>query len=101
LDEMGIEYPANVKLPRLYRLVAENLSLAPDQYQEELFRQILGGAQSIVEGLGSVRNKLSDSHGKGSRPVKPSSRHAELAVNIAGSISSFLIQTYHERKAAA
>ena len=101
LDELDVAYDDDVKLPKLYRLVAENLSLAPDQYQEEVFKRILGGAQSIVEGLGSVRNRLSDAHGKGQAPVKPSPRHAELAVNVAGSLASFLVQTFHERKAAA
>jgi hypothetical protein len=100
LDYLQIEYPENIKLPRLYRLIMTNLSLAPDRYQEDVFKQILGGAQSIVNGLASVRNRLSDAHGKGSLPVKPSPRHAELAVNISGSISSFLIQTYLERKSA-
>lgn len=29
-------------------------------------------------------------HGQGKRPVKPLPRHAELAVNMAGSMASFL-----------
>ncbi len=97
LDELDIEYEHNIKLPKLYRLIANALSLAPDQYQEEVFKRILGGAQSIVEGLGSVRNLLSDAHGKGKAPVKPSPRHAELAVNVSGSLASFLVQTFHDR----
>ena len=101
LDAQGISYEQDADLPKLYRQVATSMSLAPDQHQEEAFRRILGGAQSIVEGLGSVRNKLSDAHGKGPKAVRPSPRHAALAVNSAGAIAQFLIATYQERHPAA
>jgi hypothetical protein len=61
-------------------------------------KQILGGCSAIVNGLGTLRNKLGDAHGKGASPVKPSARHAELAVNLAGTTALFLIQTYEANK---
>jgi hypothetical protein len=39
---------------------------------------------TLVNGLGTLRNRLSDSHGRGGKRVKPSPRHASLAVNTAG-----------------
>jgi hypothetical protein len=69
------------------------LNLAPQQHTEEIFKQILGGCQTVVNGLGSLRNKTGDAHGKGQRYVKPSERHAKLAVNLAGTVSVFLIET--------
>jgi hypothetical protein len=48
----------------------------------------------VVEGLGALRNRLSDAHGQGKRPVKPASRHAELAVNLAGATAVFLAATH-------
>lgn len=96
LDEFEVAYTEKDDLPKLYRRVSEQLNLAPDQHTEQVFRQILGGCQAVVEGLGSVRNKLSDAHGKGKRPVKPDPRHAELAVNLAGTMAVFLVRTWEK-----
>ena len=98
LDESGVSYDDHTELPKLYKTVAERLNLAPSQHTEQIFKQILGGCQSVVEGLGALRNKLGDAHGGGQSRVKPSKRHAELAVNLAGTMASFLIATWEERQ---
>jgi hypothetical protein len=94
LDEFDVYYKDDIELPKLYKLTAEKLNLAPDQHTEQIFKQILGGCQSVIEGLGSLRNKLSDSHGKRVSQAKPTARHAELAVNLAGTMTTFLLETY-------
>lgn len=101
LDDLGIQYNENADLRRLYKPTAEALSLAPSQHTEKVFKQILGGCTSVVEGLDSLRNELSDSHGKGRLPVKSAARHAELAVNLAGAMSTFLVSTWKDRKEIA
>lgn len=101
LDELGETYSDKDDLPKLYRRVADNLNLAPDLHTEQIFKQILGGCQTIVEGLGAVRNRLGDAHGKGKRPVKPDHRHAELAVNLAGTMAVFLVRTWEHCKKQA
>lgn len=98
LDESKVIYEDTLDLPKLYKLTAKNLNLAPDQHLEPIFKQILGGCQAVVEGLGSMRNKLSDSHAKNRGQVRASERHAELAVNLAGAMSIFLLDTYYQRK---
>ena len=98
LDEEGVEYSDASDLPKLYKLAAEQLSFAPSQHTEEVFKQTLGGCYAIVLGLSTLRNRLSDSHGKGKKGMKPAPRHAELAVNLAGALASFLIQTWEARK---
>ena len=97
LDESGADYDDGAELPRLYKTAAEALKLAPSQHTETIFRQILGGCTSVVEGLGSLRNRLSDAHGKGRVASKPSARHAELAVNLSGSLATFLLATWEAR----
>jgi hypothetical protein len=99
LDEARIEYGDGPDLTKLYRLTAEHLKLAPSQHTEQVFKQILGGCTAVVEGLGALRNRLSDSHGKGKVGAKPAARHAELAVNLAGSLAMFLLTTYSARSA--
>lgn len=97
LDERAIEY-GDADLPKLYGLTAKELNLAPSQHTEDAFKKILGGAHAIVDGLANLRNRLGDAHGQGKRPVKPLPRHAELAVNMAGSVASFLLTTFEANR---
>lgn len=80
-------------LPKLYRQASETLNLAPSQHTEQVFKQILGGCTQVVEGLGALRNRLGDAHGKGRKPVRVSPRHAHFAVNLAGAVALFLVET--------
>ena len=101
LDEMGETYADKDDLPKLYSNAAKALNLAPSQHTEEPIKAILGGAMALVNGIGTLRNRLSDSHGRGGKlPVKPSPRHANLAVNTAGTIATFLVETHLERRPA-
>ena len=73
LDQIpGSSYTDKEDLPKLYGMVARALNLA--------------------------RNRLSDSHGRGGKPVRPSPRHASLAVNLAGGVATFLVETFLARK---
>lgn len=95
LDEKGIEFnDSKIDLPQLYHLVAVELNLSPSQHTEDVFKQILGGCSAIVNGLGTLRNRLGDAHGQRKKPVHPAARHAELAVNLAGSVAVFLVETF-------
>lgn len=87
-------------LPRLYKAASEHLNLAPSQHSENAFKRILGGCSSVVEGLATLRNRLGDAHGQGRLPAKPLPRHATLAVNLAGSMALFLVQTHEARSTA-
>ena len=98
LDDSGEQYDETADLPKLYKSAAKLLQLSPDQHSEQIFKQILGGCQSVVDGLGSMRNKLSDAHGKSTKAIKPSARHAGLAVNLSGGMCQFLLQTFEEKK---
>lgn len=101
LDEMGVKYPDGADLPALYGMVAKGLKVAPSQQTEDTFRAMLGGCQSVVERIGAIRNKHGDAHGKGAGGAKPDARHAELAVNLAGSMATFLVQTWQATKSGA
>ena len=95
MNELQVEYSDEKDdIPKLYKLLATKLNLSPSQHNEEIFKQILGGCHSIVQGLGSVRNKIGDAHAQGRKPVNPATRHAELAVNAAGTMATFLISTW-------
>jgi len=99
LDDLEVPYGSSDDLPKLNRTVATTLNLAPDQHGEQEFKQVLQGCASVVQGLGAIRSRLGDSHGAGKSSPRPSERHAELAVGLAGTMAIFLLKTHEERKA--
>lgn len=94
LDEAGVTYDPKADLPELYKVTSKTLKMSPSQHTQDIFKQILGGCHSVVQGLGALRSKVGDAHGQGKRPVKPAPRHAELAVNLAGAMAMFIAQTW-------
>lgn len=99
LDELDEVYSDKDDLPKLYASIAKALNLAPNQHTEEPIKAILGSAMNLVNGIGTLRNRLSDSHGRGGKlPVRPSPRHASLSVNMGGALATFLIETFLERQ---
>lgn len=98
-DQGNPTYGPNDDLPKLYRAASERMNIAPTQHSEEAIKRILGGAANVVEGLGTLRNKIGDAHAPGRNPTRPAPRHAALAVNMAGSVALFLIETANARAA--
>ena len=99
LDEHSLGYGENDDLPKLYGKAAAALNLAPSQHSEEPIKRILGGVMTLVIGIGTLRNRLSDSHGRGGAlRVRPSQRHANLAVNASGAVATFLVETHRESR---
>ena len=92
LDSRGVGYGDNPELPKLYGLVAKELNIAPNQQTEDILKRIAGGCSSVVEGLGALRNKMGDSHGKSKTAITVDARHAQLAVNLAGTLAVYLIE---------
>jgi hypothetical protein len=100
LGEMGVPYEVSWDLPKLYHELASELGLAPKQQSDALFRSVFGAAQSVVNGVGEMRNKFGDAHGKDSSSFQVSRHHAELAINLAGSICCFVISSLESAVAA-
>lgn len=60
LEEAGdATHEATPDLNKLYKQTASILNLTKAQHEEVIFKQILGGCTAVVEGLGSLRNRLS------------------------------------------
>ena len=98
ITEADEEYLEKDDLPALYKKLAKVINLAPDNHTEAIFRQILGSCQSVVESLAALRNKISDAHSRGPKRAKPAPRHAQLAVNLAGTMATFLVSTWETKK---
>ena len=97
LDEQKVSYSDTDDLPTLYQLTADSLSLSPSQHPEQRFSDILGSCQTVVEGLGAICIRHSDVDGTEAAGVRPAPRHAELAVNLAGTMATFLLATWESK----
>lgn len=97
LDQMSVSYSGDADLPKLYHATSENLQLAPNQQADKIFRQILGNTQAVVSGLAYLRNELGDAHGKSANAYQPDVIHAELAVNLAGAMATFLVSVWEKK----
>lgn len=100
-DERGVKYEDGWDLTRLYKTASSAMQVAPDQHSEQIIKQILSGAATLVGGLAAMRNALSDAHGRGKGSVGPAPRHAKLAVNAGFAIAGFLIDTHVEKARVA
>lgn len=96
LDDLEVDYASEATCRDLYKSIKAELGLGPSEQTDPIFKQILGGCTSVVEGLGAARNKAGG-HGasRGRRRLTP--RHAELVVGLAGQMSVFLWRTSREQ----
>lgn len=98
LDGLGKPYPKDQSIQPLVSATLRELTLAPDQYSEAEIKRILGGLVNIPAGIGVLRTKYGDAHGKGTQFTQLLPRHARLAVNAASTIGLFLLETYLDIK---
>jgi hypothetical protein len=97
IEDSGNKWESKWNIPKLYAEAATVLNLAPSQHQEDVFKTILGNCQSVVQSIGSLRNKGGDAHAGGRLRVSFKPRHAALTVNLAGSMALFLIETWQAK----
>lgn len=78
-------------LVKIFNRVRKLLNLEPSRQDiSDSIKQVLSGLSNIINGLATMRNKMSDAHGV---TYKPSRHHAKLAVNSAKTLADFLFDT--------
>lgn len=78
-------------ITKLYNRVKKVLNLEPKRPDiDNKLKQVLSGLISIVSGVATIRNNMSDSH---VRSYKPSKHHAVLVVNSVKTLANFLYDT--------
>jgi hypothetical protein len=101
LDESGVEYDSKADLQNLFKRTAKLLNMHPSQHVESAFKQILSGCFSIIHGLASIRNELSDAHGKSFKKYyRPDERHAMFVVGTAKMLADFMYASFNEKVAS-
>jgi len=99
LDTSGTTYDSKDNLPNLFHATLECMSLAPNRQTDQLLRRLFGNCQSIINAIASVRNELGDAHGKSGASPTTDKLHAELTVNLAGSLATFLMGQWENQRA--
>ncbi len=93
LDKLGLAYPTKQDIQHLYREAADALSLSPQAAADPELRRVLGGASNVVSGIGVIRTRHGDAHGRGERDTILEPRHSRLAVQLAGATAVFLVES--------
>ena len=93
LNRLEVKYPPNQDINSLYCLVAEQLNLSPRQHVDSELKRMLGHCMAIVSGIAFLRNQLGDAHSREPGEVMTSKADAELAVNLAGAMATFLVKS--------
>lgn len=84
-------------LVKLLNDARKHLNLDPSKPEIiEPLKQVITGLASTVQGLGTIRNVISDSH---SRKYEPDAHHAILVVNASKTIASFIFGTFQYQQA--
>jgi hypothetical protein len=100
LREIGTVYSDKDDLPKLYKIASSALGLSPSTHTDEMFKSIFGSASTLARCVGELRNRAGDAHGKAQGTLPLPRSHAELAVNVAGSVACFLITSFESYIAA-
>jgi hypothetical protein len=96
LEAMGLDIDDREDLPALYKRTAVALKIDAAQH-DLVYRQILQGLMSSVQGLAELRNKMGDAHSPSPRAVRAQPRHARMAAGAAMTVATFLVETLEER----
>ncbi len=82
---------------KMFTETSKVLRLAPDGQTNEILNSLLSSLTEVVWNLGRFRNDASGAHGTSINSIRPLVRHATLALNTAGTLSTFLLETYLSR----
>jgi hypothetical protein len=83
-------------LPKQFKAVAKLLRMDDERPDlDQRFKDVVRGLTATVNGLASLRNKMSDGH---ARERKPAPHHARLVVNAAKTVALFLVESYRAQR---
>ena len=101
LHDMGHPFPSNQDMRGLSKTVHPLLHISPAEEADSDFRALFQGTISVAQSVSSLRTKIGDAHGASPTRGQPLARHARLAVNVAGAVCIFLLETYQEMNVQA
>ncbi len=96
ITHSGKVYSGKDDLPSLYHQAVDQFDLAPGKQTEAEYRKVAGSCATIVNSISCIRNRESDSH-VGIHNAEQI--QAKFVVNIAGSVATFLIGLWNQKRA--
>ena len=94
--------PAKLDIQGLYRVVSKLLDLSPGRDDlpapiADDVRTILGGLNTVIQGIGALRSHAGDAHGRERGFRRIDARIARLAVHSASTAAQFVIETWQRK----
>ncbi len=102
LGERGTTVDSAWDFPKLVGEVRRALRLLPDQVDsdrrgKQAIKRVLGSLGSIAQGINELRGSYGTGHGPDGRARGLHGRHARLAVGMASTLATFLLETHREQ----
>ncbi|MDO8260318.1 MAG: abortive infection family protein [Candidatus Magasanikbacteria bacterium] len=98
LDVHKETYTEYDDIKSLYKNTSKVLKIDTNPKINQTLLKIFSGCTSTITGIAELRNQVGDAHGKGISYSKINNIFAELAVNLSGSMTIFLIKTHLDNK---
>jgi hypothetical protein len=93
LKTKGIPLPGNESIQPLFTAASRSLKFAPEQQSSNDLRAIASGMIALVASVGALRTHAGTAHGTVPGAQSVTFSQARLAVNAAGILSTFLMDT--------
>lgn len=102
LSKRGVAISRSDDLPKLTKMVAQELRLVPEGISDEAkgakaIRLILQNLSAMTQNLAELRGLYGSGHGRDGKHRGLEPRHARLAVGAAVAFIDFITETYHRR----
>ena len=92
LGTKGISLPETKTIQSLLKPTLKALSLSDEDLPNDDLKQMSRGIVTVVQNLGALRTHGSAAHGHGPDALMPGGSEARFAVNVAGAVSTFLME---------
>jgi hypothetical protein len=100
-EELGDELPAKRQVSDLWKSTRAILRMDeadPEGRTGEMANALAGSLSGLVTATGGLRNALGDAHGKGNEVPVVSLAVAELAINVASTLATFIVRRFVQVK---
>ena len=99
LDDRGISYPEDAEIPKLLRLLRNEIKIMPEGIAENAkaakeIREVLSSLGKIAYALPPIRNAYGKGHGRGRKFKGLEPRHARLAIGAASTFVDFVLDRH-------
>ena len=99
LNDLEVPLPSDKDVSHLVKETQKALNLSPERPDiEPDIKRILGALGNIAGGIGALRTKAGDAHGKDKGTPRLNGPILRFAIHSASTLSLFFIETWQARK---